>query len=119
MGRFLLHWGVVTLALGVAAWLLPGVRIDSWPALLLGGLVLGLVNAVVRPVLAFLTFPITLITLGLFILVVNAVAFSIAAALTPGFEVTSLGQAILGALVTSVVSWLLANESAPRTVATE
>ena len=107
MTRFLLHWLAVTVALGVAAWLLPGVTITSWVALFVGGLVLGLINAVVRPVMVVLTLPITLLTLGLFLFVVNAAAFALAAAITPGFSVSGLGSAILGALLTSLLSWLI------------
>lgn len=107
MSRFFLHWFTVTLALAVTAWILPGVQMGSATALLVGGLVLGLVNATVRPVMGFLSFPITFITLGLFYLVVNGAAFALAAWLTPGFDVSGLGQAILGALLVSVLSWLI------------
>jgi putative membrane protein len=105
--RFLLHWLVVAAALWVATYLLPGVRVSSTGTLLLAALVLGLVNALVRPVLFIVTLPITVITLGLFYLVVNGLAFGLAAALVPGFTVRSFGSAVLGALVVSVVSWLL------------
>jgi putative membrane protein len=106
MGRFLLHWIVVALALALAAYLLPGVRVESFGTLVLGSLILGLMNAVVRPILALLTLPITVLTLGLFLLVVNGAAFGLAAWITPGFTVTNLWQAILGALIVSVISWL-------------
>jgi putative membrane protein len=105
--RFLIHWLVVMIALAVTAWLLPGVNVQSFVALALGGLVLGLVNALVRPVLHVLSLPITLLTLGLFIFVVNGVAFGLAAFLTPGFTVSGLWQAILGSVLVSVVSWIL------------
>jgi len=105
--RFLAHWITVTLALGVTVWILPGVSVDSLPALLVGGLVLGLINATVRPVLTILTLPLTVVTLGLFLLVVNGVAFWLASALVPGFSVRSGWWAILGALVVSVVSWFV------------
>jgi putative membrane protein len=105
--RFLVHWLSVTLALGAATWLLRGVYVDSWVALAIGGLVLGLVNAIVRPVLNLLSLPITILTLGLFLFVVNGIAFALAMWLTPGMGVRSLGDAILGALIVSLVSWLL------------
>jgi putative membrane protein len=105
--RFLLHWLVVAAALWVAAYLVPGVRFSSTGTLLLAALVLGLVNALVRPLLFIVTLPITVITLGLFYLVVNGLAFGLAAALVPGFMVRSFTSAILGALVVSVVSWVL------------
>lgn len=104
---FLVHWAIVAAALWVAAYVVPGVIVSSVPALLLAALVLGLVNALVRPVLALLTLPITILTLGLFYLVVNGMAFGLAAALVPGFELAGFGSAILGALLVSIVSWAL------------
>ena len=105
--RFLVHWLMVAAALWVAAYLVPGVRFSSTGNLLLAALVLGLVNALVRPLLFIITLPITVVTLGLFYLVVNGLAFGLAAALVPGFTVRSFTSAILGALVVSVVSWVL------------
>ena len=107
MSRFLTHWLIVGIALAAAAWLLPGVQISSWPALAIGALVLGFVNAVVRPVMVLLTLPITMVTLGLFYLVVNGAAFALASALVPGFEVEGCGWAILGALLVSLASWFI------------
>ena len=105
MPRFLVHWLITGLALVAADWLLGGIRIHSTAALVLGALVLGLVNALVRPVLVLLTLPLTLLTLGLFYLVVNGVAFALAAAVVPGFDVRSLGAAVGGALIVSIISW--------------
>jgi putative membrane protein len=105
--RFLIHLVVVAVALWVAAHLVPGIGFRSPTTLLLAALVLGLVNALVRPVLFILTLPITILTLGLFYLVVNGLAFALTAALVPGFTVTSFTSAILGALVVSLVSWVL------------
>lgn len=104
---FLIHWLVIAIALWVAADLVPGVTISSWQALAIGALVLGFVNAIVRPVLTLLTLPITVLTLGLFYLIVNAAAFGLAAALVPGFNIASFGSAVLGALVVSLVSWFI------------
>ena len=83
---FLVHWAIVAASLWVAAYLIPGVHVGSVSALLIAALVLGLVNALVRPMLTILTLPITILTLGLFYLVVNGVAFALAASLVPGFE---------------------------------
>ncbi len=105
LGRFLIHWIVTGIALAATAWVLPGVHLTSERALAVAALVLGLVNALVRPVLFVLTLPITLLTLGLFYLVVNGIAFALAARMVPGFEVDSLFQAILGAILVSVISW--------------
>jgi putative membrane protein len=107
MVSFLVHWLVVAIGLWVATYLVPGVSVASGSALAIGALVLGFVNAVVRPLLTFLTLPLTLLTLGLFYLVVNAAAFGLAAALVPGFSVASFWAALFGALVVSVVSWMV------------
>lgn len=107
MLRFLIHWLTVTIALAAAAWLIPGIVVDSTAALLIAALVLGFINGIVRPILVILTLPITVLTLGLFYLVVNGVAFVIAASLVPGFTVGSFGAAVLGALVVSLVSWFV------------
>ncbi|MFQ5878516.1 MAG: phage holin family protein [Acidobacteriota bacterium] len=105
LSRFLAHWIITAAGLGVSAWILPGVHVRSVSALLVAGLVLGFVNAIIRPILFLLTLPITILTLGLFYLVVNGLAFGVAAALVPGFEIDSIGWAVLGALVVSLVSW--------------
>lgn len=108
MSRFLLHWLTTTIALAVAVWILPGIHVASPVALIVAALVLGLVNAIVRPILVLLTLPLTLLTLGLFYLVINGLAFALAAAIVPGFEVASFGWAMLGALIVSLVSWFVA-----------
>jgi putative membrane protein len=105
MRTFLIHWFITAFALAVATRVVPGIHVTSLFVLLVAGLVLGAVNAVVRPVLVILTLPITLVTLGLFYLVVNGIAFGVAAALVPGFTAASLGSAMLGALVVGLVSW--------------
>lgn len=107
MGAFLIHWLVLAVAIWVTASIVPGVTVTSWTALAFAALVLGAINAVVRPILVILTLPITVVTLGLFYLVVNGVAFGLAAALVPGFSISSIGAAILGALLTSLVSWFI------------
>ncbi len=107
MKRFLVHWFVTAVALAVTAWVLPGIQVVTVPALLVAALVLGLVNAIVRPVLVFVTFPITILTLGLFYFVVNGAAFGLAAALAPGFTIDGFGWAIVGAMVVGVTSWIV------------
>ena len=108
MARFLVQWVVTGIALGVAAWILPGVGVESWPALAVAALVLGFVNAIIRPLMVLLTLPITILTLGLFYLVVNGLAFALAAFVVPGFSVDGLLWAMLGALVVGMVSWFVA-----------
>ena len=93
MRRFLAHCLTTALALGVAAWVLPGVRVISISALFVAALVLGFVNTIVKPLLFLLTLPITVLTLGFFYLVVNGLAFALAAWVVPGFEVRSFGWA--------------------------
>jgi putative membrane protein len=112
MRRFLTHWITIAVALGVCTWILPGVHVASIPALVVAALVLGFVNAIVRPILFVLTLPITVLTLGLFYVVVNGLAFGLAAALVPGFAVDSIGWAIVGALVVSLVSWFVGSFAA-------
>ena len=107
MRRFLVHWGITSVALAASAYVVPGIHVGSLASLLFAAIVLGLVNAFVRPILVVLTLPATILTLGLFYLIVNGIAFALAAALAPGFTVASLGSAILGALVVGIVSWLL------------
>jgi putative membrane protein len=107
MVAFIIHWLVVAIGLWVAAQIVPGVTVTSWTTLALAALVLGFVNAIIKPILVILTLPITVLTLGLFYLVVNAIAFGLAAAVVPGFSISSFTAALLGALVTSVVSWFV------------
>ena len=104
MKRFLIHWLIIALALWVTAYILPGVDIGSTQALAIAAIVLGLINALIRPILTLLTLPITILTLGLFYLVVNGFTFLLASALVPGFDVHGFWWAVLGALVVSVIS---------------
>ena len=105
--RFFSHFIVTAIALGLSAYILPGVHINSWVALVVATLVLGFVNSVIRPVLVLVTLPVTVLTLGLFYLVVNGFAFGLAAAVVPGFDIDSFGWAILGALVVGIASWFV------------
>ncbi|HEV8700838.1 MAG TPA: phage holin family protein [Candidatus Polarisedimenticolia bacterium] len=107
MGRFLTHWLSTALALFVCSRILPGVHVDSMSTLAVAALVLGFINAVVRPILLFLTLPITILSLGLFYFVINGFAFALAAYIVPGFGVDSIGWAILGSLVVSLISWFV------------
>ncbi len=104
MKRFLIHWLVIALALWVTAYVLPGVHVDSTQALAIAAIVLGLVNALIRPVLTILTLPITILTLGLFYLLVNGLTFLLASKMVPGFYVDGYWWAVLGALGVSIVS---------------
>lgn len=106
--RILVSWLVNAVALYVTAWIVPGILISGGLGpLLLAALVIGLINAIVRPVAVVLTLPITVLTLGLFYLVLNGLLFYLAAAVTPGFALSGLWAAVLGALVMSVVGMVL------------
>ena len=107
MPHFLLTWLLTALALVITANLVPGFRIDSFPAALLASIVLGLVNAVIKPILIALTLPITLVTLGLFLLVVNALTIWLAGAITPGFDVLGFLPALLGSIILTIVASVL------------
>jgi len=104
MKRFLIHWLVIALALWVTAYILPGVHVGSYQALAIAAVVLGLVNALIRPILTILTLPITVLTLGLFYLLVNGFTFLLASKMVPGFQVDGYWWAVLGAIVVSIVS---------------
>ena len=99
-------WAVTALGLGIVALLLPGVRAKSIGGLFLAALVLGLMNAFIRPVLWLLPLPLTVMTFGLFALVVNAFTIWLAASLVKGFEVDGFGSALLAALVMAILGLL-------------
>ena len=96
-----------TLALVLAAHVVPGIQLDGLLSALVAGLLLGLVNAIVRPILVVLTFPITLLTLGLFLLVLNAFCLWLVSIIAAGFHVAGFWPAFWGALLVSIVSWVL------------
>ncbi|SRR5579862_58133 len=106
MRPFVTRWFVTTLAV-LAAAQLPGIHSTSLLSLLIASLLFGVVNALVRPVVLLLSLPLIVVTLGFFILIVNALMLYFVAFLTPGFYVDGFGSAFLGAIVISIVSWLL------------
>jgi putative membrane protein len=105
--RLLLVWILNAIALLAVAYLYPGVQLQDWQAAAIAALVLGLVNTLVKPVLVILTLPVTIVTLGLFLLVLNALLFWAVASLVPGFHVSGFWAAMLGAILYSVIGWLL------------
>jgi len=111
MLQMLANWLVNALALLLVAYLYPGVHVDSLPAALVAALVLGLVNVLIRPLIVILTLPVTLVTLGLFLFVINALLFWFVAEVVHGFSVTGFGAALLGSILYSVITliagWLL------------
>ncbi|HBV97232.1 MAG: membrane protein [Peptococcaceae bacterium BICA1-7] len=105
--KWLITLAVNSAALLVADWLLRGMEISGVLWAVIAAVVLGVVNTLIRPVLLVVTLPLTAITLGLFIFIINAITFTLAALLVPGFHVYSFGGAFWGAIITSLVSWLL------------
>jgi putative membrane protein len=105
---------ITALGLWVAARLVPGFRIEGVATFLLAALLLGVVNAVVRPLLILLTLPLTILTLGLFLFVVNAAMVGLVAALLERFTIAGFGPALLGSLAVSVTAWLASSFVGPR-----
>ena len=105
MKGFLFRLAITALGLWAAATIVPGIRIEGWRSLILSALLLGIVNAVIRPIIVILTLPITVLTLGLFILVVNGISLGLVAWLVPGFHLAGLPAATLGALVVGLTGW--------------
>jgi len=107
MFRLLLIWLINATAVYATAHILPGISIKSFAAALIVAIVLGLVNTLVKPVMVFLSIPFIILTLGLFMLVINALMLQLAAAFVEGFAVSSFWWAMLGSLCISFVAWLL------------
>ncbi len=107
MTRLMLKWVLNSFALYFVMKLIPGIQIDRFQDLLVAALVIGLLNAFLRPVIILLTLPVTMMTLGLFTLVINGLMFYLAAYLVSGFHVTGFGAAFLAALIFSLFSFVL------------
>ena len=107
--ELILVWILNAVALLIVAYILPGINVASFGSALIAALVLGLLNTLVKPVLILLTLPITVVTLGLFLLVLNALVFWFAGSILKGFQVDGFWWALLGAPVYSIVSGALAS----------
>ena len=105
--RLLLVWLINALSLIAVAYLMPSISVSSFTTALVAALVLGLLNTVIRPVLVLLTLPVTIVTLGLFIFVINGLLFWFAGSFVQGFMVAGFWAGVFGAIVYSLVSWLL------------
>jgi putative membrane protein len=103
----LANWIVTTIAIIVSAYLLSGVTVRNIGAALVAAVVLGLINAILRPILVILTLPLTIVTLGLFIFILNALLVLLASAIVPGFEVRSFWWALLFSLLFSIISTII------------
>lgn len=105
---FIIRLFVHMLAILIISYLFPGIiLVDGFIAALVAAFLLGIVNAILRPILIFFTFPITLLTLGLFLLVINGLMLWLVAALVSGFHVNGFWGAVLGSILISIVSWIL------------
>ena len=105
--KLLLVWIINTVSLIAVAYLLPSISVSGFTTALVAALVLGLVNAVIRPVLVLLTLPVTILTLGLFIFVINGLLFWLVGSFIEGFVVAGFWAGVFGAVVYSLISWLL------------
>lgn len=118
MMLIVIAWIINAVALLAVPYMMHSVQVDSFGAALISALILGFVNAVVRPILVLLTLPVTVITLGLFILVINGLMFWVVAQLVDGFHVAGFWSAVGGAIVYSIISWALStlifNYARPR-----
>jgi putative membrane protein len=103
----LLAWLINAVALMAVAYLLPGIAVDNFVTALVAALVLGLVNAVIKPILILLTLPATLLTLGLFIFVINGLMFWAVGSFVAGFTVSGFWPGVFGAIFYSIASWAL------------
>jgi putative membrane protein len=106
MPGILLRWAVTTIAVLIVPQLVSGVTVKGVPTALVAGALLGILNALVRPILIILTLPLTLVTLGLFILVINALLFQFAGAIVPGLVVDTFWAALWASIIVSIVSWI-------------
>jgi putative membrane protein len=111
---FAIRLAISALGLWLAQEIVPGVQIEGTATLVTAALLLGIVNALVRPLAVLLTLPFTLLTLGLFLLVVNAAMFGLVAALLDGFHVSSFGAALLGSIVVGLTGWVASWYIGPR-----
>jgi putative membrane protein len=107
MRPWVTNWLLSTLSLLLAAWIVPGIQVRGLLAALAAAALIGFLNATIGLVLKILTLPLTVVTLGLFLMVVNALMFWLAAAIVPGFSVRSFWSALLGALLMSLTGILL------------
>ncbi len=107
MWQFLLTWLATAISLLLTAWIVPGIVINGLSSAIIGAAMLGFVNAIVKPILVLLTLPLTILTLGLFLLVINAISLGLVGYLTPGLVVNGFFPAIFGSIVLSIVSGLI------------
>ena len=115
--RLLLHWVLSALTLLLISHFVPGFIVTSFTAALIAALVIGLVNATIGAFLRFISFPITILTLGLFLLIVNALMLKLAAALSPGFQIIGFLPALEGAVILAIAHMIIRWITEPRATA--
>ena len=108
--KFFLTWLLTAVSLFITAYIVPGIVVSGFTAAAVAAVILGLVNAFVKPILVIFTLPLTILTLGLFLLVVNAISLGLVGYFTPGFDVNGFLPAIIGSIVLSIVSGFLNNQ---------
>ncbi|MDP6376381.1 MAG: phage holin family protein [Pseudomonadales bacterium] len=111
---FIIRMLIVAAGIWLADWMIPGINAETTGALLWAAFALGIINAIVRPVLVVLTFPLTLLTLGLFLLVINAAMLNLAAWFVDGFYVVGFIDSVFSAIIVSIVSWIGSSFIGPR-----
>lgn len=107
MKGLVIRWLILTIAILLAVYLIEGIRASGIHAILLAAAVLGILNALLRPILIVLTLPLNILTLGLFTFLINAFLLKMTSGVIPGFDVAGFWPAVFGALVISVVNWLI------------
>ena len=109
MPQFLITWIITAISMLVASYLIPGIEIDTFKAAAIGAIFFGLINTIIKPILQLFTLPLTILSLGLFLFVINALCFSLVAYFTPNFVVNGFFDALFGSIIVSFVSSLLNN----------
>lgn len=104
---FLLHWGVMSLSLWAASYVFSGIRFADTPSLIISALLLGFANAIVKPLLVILTLPLTLVTLGFFLLVINALMLLLVSSLVRGFTISGFWTAFFASIFIAILSFLI------------
>ena len=105
--EFFIHWLLAAFGLIATGYIVPGFFVENIWTALLGAIVLSLLNTLVWPVLAFLTLPLTVLTFGLFLFILNAIILKFGAALVPGFTIVGFVPAIIGAVVLTAIGWIV------------
>ena len=110
MPKFIVTLIVTAISMIVTSYLVPGIIVSSITAALIGAFVFGLVNAIVKPILVLFTLPVTILSLGLFLFVINAICFALVGYFTPGFAINGFLDALVGSIIVSIVSGFLNNQ---------